>query len=124
MHSSYQMFALGQIGPALPVAAVVSIVYYRVPRPQTLARRALASSHGIFLLLAADYAIAISKWSNVLVFYTIPFWFLLVLFLASATYALFQYRGWIAVHSLQLLLLLSAFWIWFVGTMTITRDWI
>ena len=124
MHSNYQLFALGQMWPALPAAAV-SIVHYLVPGPQTLMRRILASSHGILLLLAAGYAVAISKWSTVLDIYQVPLWLLLVLFLASAIYALFQYRGWrITVHCLQLIQLPSAFWIFFVGTMTITHDWI
>jgi hypothetical protein len=120
----YQIFAIGQAGLVLLVPAAVSLGYYFSSR--THYHRLLWSGHGVILLLAFAYAIAISPWSanGNWTFAVWPYWVLLGLFVVSVIYSLIWFQGHRAVHLLQLVLLPSAVWIWFIGTMTITHDWI
>jgi hypothetical protein len=111
---------------ALLVPAVVSLCYYLSSRTYVVRQRLIWSAHGVLLLLAFAYAVAISPWSAngnwaLLIW---PYWVLLGLFVLSVVYSLIFFKGHRAIHLLQLLQLPSALWIWFIGTMTITHDWL
>ena len=77
-------------------------------------------------MLATVYALAVSPWSGAyLDYYTyiVPFWIFFGLALISVLYSFCHYRGRrLLVHGLLLLLLPSAAWIWFVGTVLVTHD--
>jgi len=86
----------------------------------------MVAAHGVLLLVAFGYAVAVSpaidheNWRQ----WIWPFWCLLVLFLFAVVYTFAQYEGNRWVHLVQLLVLPSGFLIWLVGTMTITHDWL
>ncbi len=127
MNLQYQLFALSYLWPAAAVSLAVAIIYYLASAHPKWWQRLLVASHGILLVLAALYAVAISLWSRGLpgAAAMFPFWIMIALFIVSLFYSLTQYRGQRAfVHFLLLLSLPSALWIWFIGTMTITGDWI
>jgi len=122
----YQLFALSQMWIPMFAGAVIWFVYFLVSEAESSTRRLSAAAHGVLLLLAALYAVAISPWSagwrNG---YVVPFLLILGLAAMSLIYSFSQFKGRRAtVHVLLLLLLPSAAWIWLIGTMTITHDWL
>ena len=126
MSIGYQIFAINQAGLVLLVPAAVSVCYYMSARAYPTAQRLSWAAHGVLLLIAFAYAVAASPWSDqghwsALIW---PYWSLIVVFAISSIYSLIWFQGHRAVHLLQLLQVPSALFIWFIGTMTITHDWI
>jgi hypothetical protein len=126
MPTGYQIFAINQAGLVLLVPTAVSVCYYMSARTYPTAQRLLWAAHGVLLLIAFAYAVAVSPWSDhgrwgVLIW---PFWILLGLFVVALAYSVIWFQGNRAVHFLQLLQVPSAAFIWLIGTMVITHDWI
>ena len=123
--SDYQTSALGQLSIPLFISAVVGLVYYAKAAGSNARQRAAFALHSVALCLAAIYAVVISPWSSdqwqLLI---LPFYALLVFFLLGLVYTFIRYSGSREMHFFQLSQLPSAVMIWFVGTMTITHDWI
>lgn len=124
--TDYQLFALGEIWPALLVPLLTSITYYSLSPESRFGRRMLDAAHGILLVFAFAYAVAVSPYSTYqnAQSWIWPFWMLLGLFVVAVVHTLLRFRGNHWIHVVQLLLLPSAFLLWLVGTMTITHDWL
>lgn len=122
----YQLFALSQMWIPMLAAAAISFVYFLAAEAESLGRRIFAAAHGLLVVSAALYAIAVGPWSEGWwTGYSVPFLAVFAVAGISLVYSLLQFSGWrAAIHALQLLLLPSAVWIWFIGTMTITHDWL
>jgi hypothetical protein len=118
--SDYQLTTIMQIWIVLPYLLLVSGIYwYR-------SRSFLKSAHGIAILLAFAYAVLISEINEFgppLIYY-VPMYVLLIAGLISILVSIkaFNDKKW--VHLIHGLTLLSAFLVWFVGSMAIAHDWI
>lgn len=123
--SDYQTSAFGQLFIPLFVSAVTAFVYYAKAAGSNVWQRILFTLHSVALCLAAIYAVLIAPWSSGQWEFLIwPFYLLLVCFLLGFVYTLAKYNGPRELHFYQLAQVPSAAMIWFVGTMTITHDWI
>ena len=103
---------------------VTTVTYFFLSKEPVLYKRALTSSHGIFLLASLGYAALASLWSTFQTwqFFIWPFYLLLGAFVISTAYSLFRFKGTKLVHLLQLYQLPLAFPYWLIGTMAITHD--
>lgn len=115
--TDYQLFALGEIWPALLVPLLTSITYYSLSPESRFGRRLLDAVPGILLVLAFAYAVAVSPYSTYenAQSWIWPFWMLLGLFVVAVVHTLLRFRGNRWIHVVQLLLLPSAFLLWLVG---------
>ena len=125
MLNDYHISSLRQVWLALLLSICVSIVYWLASKANKKYERVIISSHGILLFLAFIYAVGISgvtspaNWRALI----LPFWGLLILSLISVVCTFLKYKGNKAMHLMQILVFPSAFFIWLIGTMTITHDW-
>ncbi len=120
MLSEYQITTIRQIWPFLPFLLVVSGLYWYS------SRSFLKSAHGISIFLAFSYAVVVSEFTEfapAILFY-IPMWLLLISGLASMAFSFSAFIGKKWVHLVHGITLLSAFLVWFVGSMAIAHDWI
>ena len=126
MLSDYQIFALSQIWPVLFVPLFATALYWFTSRTKICSRRILISAHGVLLLASFSYALTVSPVTGYekTQYWIWPFWFLLALSVISIFYTFFRFEGNRWVHLIQLLVIPSVLYIWLVGTMTITHDWL
>ena len=109
------------------LAVVISVIYFKTsPRGEPVARRLLASAHGV--AIAVLYVGAISIWlsGNSQREFGTPFFLLLLVPLASIIASFFIFRGPKLIHLLQLLNLLLLVWTGVVGGIAVTVggfDW-
>ncbi|WP_419811486.1 hypothetical protein [Bacterioplanoides sp.] len=118
--SEYQIATIRQIWIVLPFLLFVSGAYWHS------SRSLIKSAHGILILLAFSYAVWVSELTE---FgppfkYYAPMYVLLIAGLASMTFSFKAFIGKKRVHLVHGLTLLSAFLVWFVGSMAIAHDWI
>lgn len=108
-----------------PLAALgVSVAYFRNTRNERLFERILVSCHGaslaaLYLGVLGIHRLGLSRPS-----FGLPFWALFLLPAALTLAALVRFRGNRAIHFLQLVNLLAALWIFFIGTMAVTGSWL
>ena len=122
----YQSQALGQIAGFYIVPLAVSALYFFKSKGASKLQRALVSAHGLIFILASLFAILVSPYTLRENFETEWYIFqaILVFGLASIIYAFVKFNGPKLIHLSQILNLLAVFFIWFVGGMTISHDWI
>jgi hypothetical protein len=117
---NYLLSILEESSLVLVFLASLSIVYWYKSR--TIFR----SLHGVILISGYIYAVIISEYTNhgSSNYYYWPFWGLLLLGLvvAGVSFTLFKGERW--VHSVHIFTLLSAAWLWLVGSMRIAHDWL
>lgn len=111
-----------QVWLVIPYLIFVSTLYWLA------SRSILKSAHGALILFAFAFAYAViicefTEFDPPQSVY-IPMHILLVAGLVSIVFSFkaFQDRGW--VHIVHVFSLLSAFSVWFVGSMAIAHDWI
>lgn len=117
--SDYQITTIRQIWLVLPYLLLVSGLYWY------FLRSFLKSVHGVAILFAFGYAVWVcefTEFGSPLKFY-IPMYVFLVLGLASMAYSFASFAGRKLVHLVHIFTLMSAFLVWFVGSMAISHDW-
>ena len=106
------------------VAAGVSVVYFQGSTSTSKAERVATSSHGAALALLYLGALSIHALGMSRPALGWVFWGSLLVPASLAVYALARFRGSKNLHFLQLANLLAALWIWFLGTMAVTGNWL
>ena len=125
MLSEYQWFAMSQFGIYALGSLCAFLLYFGASKSPSAMQRLRTSAHGLWLLGAAGYAVLVAPASTGAVFaWLLPFWAMIVIFLASLIYGVFAFDGSRWVHLFQLVELPCAFVIWLVGSMTISHDWL
>lgn len=118
--SDYQITTIKQIWVALPNLLLVSGIYWY------FSRSLLKSVHGIAILLAFSYAVwvcELTEFDPALKYY-VPMYILFIAGLISMLVSFKTFIGKRWVHLIHGFTLLSAFLVWFVGSMAIAHDWI
>lgn len=105
-------------------AAVVSVVYFRSSKNARLGERLAVSVHGLSIVLVYVGALLVSAGGLSRASLLYPFWVLFLVPLMLAGLALYRFEGNGAVHLLQVVNLVSAGWVFFIGTMAVTGDWL
>ena len=125
MFDDYQISAIRQIWIILLVPLIVSVAYWLLSKDENRWRRIFSSLHGCFLLVSFFYAVLVSPITGIenYEFWIWPFYLLLLAFAVTMVFSLIRFQGSRWLHLSVLLLMPSAGMIWFVGTMTITHDW-
>lgn len=106
------------------VAASVSVVYFQSSKSPRKSERIATSIHGAVLAALYFGALAVHSFGISNPALGRAFWLSLLVPGGLAVYSLASYRGNKQVHFLQLANLLAALWIWFVGTMAVTGNWL
>ena len=107
------------------LAVAISVIYFRnSPRTEPLARRLLASAHGVVIAVLFISAIAIWLSGHSQERLGTPFQLLLLIPLALMIASFFLFKGPKATHLLQILDVVCLLWTWFVGGMAVTGDWL
>ena len=118
--SDYQLTTIRQIWVVLPYLLLVSGIYWY------WSRSFFKSVHGIAILLAFGYAVWVSELTEFgpPLKYYVPMYVLLIAGLSSMLASIKAFPGKKWVHLIHGFTLLSAFLVWFVGSMAIAHDWI
>jgi hypothetical protein len=106
------------------VGLVVSLVYFRKSSMLPTKQRLMASAHGallafIYLLAFLAAAAGLSKPSLAL-----PYSAMLAIPVFSTLFAMYRYKGDATLHLLQMPNAAAAAWIFLVGTMAVTGNWL
>jgi len=91
-----------------------------------MTQRILISAHGLIFIFASLFAVLVSAMTSRESFETEWYIFqgILIIGIASILYAFIQFKGSRLVHLSQIINVFAVFFIWFVGGMTISHDWI
>jgi len=124
--SSYQISAFSQIYIFLFIPIVVSIIYWFSSSDLNVIERILSSAHGLIFFMASLFAVFISEYTETgdSSFSSFIFLFIIVLGVISVIYSFLKYPNSNLVHLLHFPNLICAFFIFFIGAMTIAHDWI
>jgi hypothetical protein len=123
--TEYQQFALATASPVLLILVMIFVVYLIVSRGATFKRRFETAAHTLLVILASLYAIVVAPYSGHLTgLWVVPFGLLLLAFLVSLIYSFTHFEGSRFVHLCQLLELPCAAYVFFIGLMTISHDWL
>jgi hypothetical protein len=106
------------------VAAAVSVVYFQSSKSSRRFERFATSIHGALLAVLYFGALGIHSLGLANPMLGKAFWLSLLVPCGLALYAMARFSGNKQVHFLQLANLLAALWIWFVGTMAVTGNWL
>jgi thiosulfate reductase cytochrome b subunit len=106
------------------LAAGVSVVYFQSSKNPRKSERIATSLHGAVLAALYLGALAVHRFGISHPAFGNAFWLSLLVPAGLAFYSLASFRGNKQVHFLQLAHLLAALWIWFVGTMSVTGNWL
>ena len=106
------------------VAVGVSVVYFQSSKNPQKAERLATSSHGAVLALLYFSALAVNAFGASHPSLGRVFWLLLLLPVCLAVCSLVRFQGNRSIHFLQLANLLAGSWVWFVGTMAVTGNWL
>jgi hypothetical protein len=117
-------FALTQLLWAPILASAVSVLYFRKAAHLPLGQRAAVSAHGALLALIYAIAFLISVAGAARANLAVPFWFAFTLPAVSVLFALARFSGNKSVHLLLLAVAACAVWVFFIGTMAVTGDWL
>ena len=122
----YQSQALGQIAGFYVIPFLVSALYFYKSKGIKMTQRILLSTHGLVFIFASLFAVAVSTNTSRENFEIEWYIFqgILILGIASVFYAIIKFKGSKLVHLSQVPNLFAAVFIWFVGGMTISHDWI
>jgi len=124
--SSYQASAFSQVYIYLIVPILVSIVYWFSSGEVSTKEKLFISAHGVLFVLASLFAVFISKYtgreSDGIA--TAIFMLALLVGLISVLYSFINYPSSKFVHIIQIPNLICAFFIFFIGAMTISHDWL
>lgn len=125
MLNSYQYYSIGEAWFLLTILIVVSALYWWRSRNIGLSRLAVGCS-GVFVVLAYCYAVIISPVSGdenwkVLIW---PFNIMIGLGIVLVVYSMIKFKGNRIIHLLHMVQLPCFFFLWFLGGMTITHDWL
>ena len=122
----YQSNALGQIAVYYILPFAVSALYFYKSKDTNMTQRILISAHGLIFIFASLFAVVVSTNTSRDNFETEWYIFqgILMLGITSVLFALIKLKGNKVVHLSQALNSLSVFFIWFVGGMTISHDWL
>jgi len=84
------------------------------------------SAHGIVLFFGLVYAVVISEYTQVGApdYYNWPLHLILIVGLVSVVFSFRAFQGKKWVHLIHVLTIISAFWVWFIGSMAISHDWL
>lgn len=107
------------------VALAISILFFLAsPKEQGLARRCAASAHG--LSIAALFFGAMQfHWSGAFhPAYQRPFGYMALLPLALIVLSFFYFRGAKSFHFLHIFSILCLAWVFFIGSMAVTGNWL
>lgn len=118
--SNYQITTIEQIWMVIPYLIFVTILYW------SSSRSFLKSAHGALILLAFAYSVIVCEFTEFgppqSVY--VPMHILLVAGLVSIAFSFKAFQGRLWVHVIHVFTLLSAFLVWFIGSMAISHDWI
>lgn len=107
----------------IPIAIlfVIATVYFIFNKNQTIWNRGFASSHSLIAIIAAIYAIVVSKFTSQASFdpHTLNFSKILAISVVIAFVAVLYFKGNKKVHLLLLPFVLCVAYIWHVGGMAI-----
>jgi hypothetical protein len=106
------------------VAALVSCIYFAQSTNSSFRERLAVSVHGALLALIFLVALMVGFFGLAHRSFAVPFWAALFFPAISALVALVRFQGVATVHWMQVPLLAAAAWIYFVGTMAITGEWL
>jgi hypothetical protein len=106
------------------LAGAISCVYFVRWDSGTALERVALSAHGALLGWLLVLAWLVGATGAARQSFATPFALAFLVPTALAVAALFRFQGNKVVHLLQLPLLACGFWIWFVGTMAITGEWL
>ncbi|AVS85365.1 hypothetical protein C8239_11870 [Paracidovorax avenae] len=106
------------------VALGVSVVYLQNSKNITRAARIATSSHGAALAILYFGALAVYALGIARPMLGWVFWASLLLPVGLVVLSFVRYQGNKNVHFLQLGNALAAVWVWFVGTMAVTGNWL
>ena len=122
----YQSQALGQIAVFYIIPLAVSALYFFKSKDANMTQRILISAHGLIFIFASLFAVFVSATTSIESFETEGSIFqgILLIGIASIIYAFIQFKGSRLVHLTQIINVFAAIFIWFVGGMTISHDWI
>lgn len=118
--TEYQLSAIDQVWYVIPYLLFVSGLYW------VASKSVLQSSHGFAILIGFGYAVWVCEYTE---FgppssYYIPLHIFLFIGLVSLAFSFKAFSGRKWVHSIHAVTLVSAFLVWFVGSMAISHDWI
>ena len=124
--SSYQSSAFSHVYNYLVIPIIVSIVYWLTSGGVSTKERFFISSHGVFFVLASLFAVFISKYTGRDNDNIASAIFLLTLLagLISILYSFINYPSSKLVHFIQIPNFICALFIFFIGAMTISHDWL
>ena len=117
-------FALIQLLWAPILALAVSVVYFRKAALLPMGQRVAVSAHGALLALIYAVAFLVSAAGAARANLAVPFWSAFTLPVVSVLFALARFSGRKSVHFLLLAVAACAVWVFFVGTMAVTGDWL
>jgi hypothetical protein len=106
------------------VAAGVSVVYFQTSTSSRWFERMATSVHGASMAVLYFGALGIHSLGMANPKLGKAYWLSLLIPCGFALYAMARFSGNKKIHLLQLANLLAAFWIWFVGTMAVTGNWL
>ena len=124
--SSYQLSALSQVYIFLFIPVIASLVYWFSSGSLNVRERVLSSAHGLIFVLASFFAVFISGYTETgdSSFSSYIFLFIIFLGVISVVYSFLKYPKASLVHLLHFPNVICAFFIFFIGGMTIAHDWI
>ena len=123
MLSQYQAFALSHVAVFAIGVAGAFLIYFMASKAAALAQRMRTAAHGVWLLAAAAYPVLVAPFSISFPFaWLLPFWILMVIFVASLIYGVAAFEGSRWTHLFQVVEIPCALLILLIGTMTIGHD--
>jgi hypothetical protein len=106
------------------VALVVSLAYFRKLSMLPIKQRYMASAHGAFLAFIYLLAFLVATAGLSRPSLALPYGALLAIPMSSALFAMCRYKGDATLHLLQIPNAAAAAWIFFIGTMAATGNWL
>ena len=118
--SDYQIMVLEQAWMVVPVMLLVSSIYWRA------SRSFMQSAHGGLVACAFLYAVVASAYTSVgaAMYWYVPLTCLLAAALTSAIYSAFKMRARPALHLAHISTALSGVYVYLIGGMAISHDWL
>lgn len=124
--TEYQEIVLIKLWIPLVILFVIAVVYLTFNKNQTKWNRLIASSHSLFAMVGALYALIVCKYTSPGSFdpHTVNFSKILAIAVVFGFIAVLYFKGNKRVHFLLLPFVLCVAYIWHVGGMAITHTWV